>query len=73
MAIGCVIKGDTPHFDYVCEFVTAGILRVQLDNLVPVGFGVLTCNNLEQAKTRSKLGGAHLDAVLQQARVLQEL
>ncbi|MES2971772.1 MAG: 6,7-dimethyl-8-ribityllumazine synthase [Patescibacteria group bacterium] len=73
LAIGCVIKGDTPHFDYVCSFVTSGILRVQLDHNMPIGFGVLTCETEAQALERAQLGGEHLDAVLQQAKVLHEL
>ncbi len=70
LAVGCVINGATPHFDYVCKFVTEGILRVQLDHAMPVGFGVLTCNDEAQAQARAGLGGEHLDAVLQLARVL---
>lgn len=73
LAIGCVIKGETPHFDYVCQFVTDGILRVQLDNSMPIGFGVLTCNTLDEAISRASLGADHLDAVLQQARAIKAL
>jgi len=73
LAIGCVIKGDTPHFDYVCKFVTEGVLRVQLDTSTPIGMGVLTCNDEAQAVARANLGGEHLDAALQQARVLTEI
>ncbi len=73
LAIGCVIKGDTPHFEYVCKFVTEGVLQVQLDTATPVGFGVLTCNDEAQAEARAALGGEHLDAVLQQARILRSL
>ena len=67
LAIGCVINGETPHFEYVCKYVTEGILRVQLDNNIPIGFGVLTCNN-EAALDRAHLGKEHLDAVLNQAK-----
>jgi 6,7-dimethyl-8-ribityllumazine synthase len=70
LAIGCVIRGDTPHFDYVCKFVTEGILRVGLDNSTPIGFGVLTCLNEAQATARTHLGGEHLDAALGLARAL---
>lgn len=70
LAVGCVIKGDTPHFDYVCKFVTEGVLRVQLDHKIPVGFGVLTCNDQAQAESRANLGGDHLDAALQLAKAL---
>lgn len=73
LAIGCVIKGDTPHFDYVCKFVADGILRVQLDHSMPIGFGVLTCLSEDQAAARAHLGGEHLDAVLHQARVLSKV
>lgn len=70
LAIGCVISGATPHFEYVCKFMTEGILRVELDTSVPIGFGVLTCATLAQAEERAHLGGEHLDAALQLARVL---
>jgi len=71
LAIGCVIRGATPHFDYVCSFVNQGILRVQLDESMPIGFGVLTCNNETEANERMHLGSEHLDAVLQQAKLVQ--
>ena len=71
LAVGCVIKGDTPHFDYVCQFATEGILRVQLDNKIPIGFGILTCNDEAQAKARAHLGGEHLDAAMQLAQALE--
>lgn len=71
LAIGCIIKGDTPHFDYVCEFATQGILRVQLDEHIAIGFGVLTCNDEAQALARANLGGEHLDAALQLAQTLK--
>ena len=73
LAIGCVIKGDTPHFDYVCKFVTEGILRVQLDESIPIALGVLTCNTEEQAEVRKHLGGEHLDAVMQQKQAMLSL
>jgi 6,7-dimethyl-8-ribityllumazine synthase len=73
LAIGCVIEGDTPHFDYVCKFVTEGILKVQMDYDTPIGFGVLTCHDEAQAEARSKLGGEHLDAVLNQAIAIQSV
>lgn len=71
LAIGCVIKGDTPHFDYVCQFATEGILRVQLDYKLPIGFGILTTNDEAQALSRAQLGGDHLDAALQLAQALR--
>ena len=53
VALGCVIRGDTPHFDYVCSETTRGIGRVGLDHGMPVGFGLLTCDTLAQAEARS--------------------
>lgn len=57
ITLGCVIKGDTPHFDYICMGVTNGINTVQIDNNTPIAFGVLTVNTLEQALDRA--GGKH--------------
>ncbi|HLR38263.1 MAG TPA: 6,7-dimethyl-8-ribityllumazine synthase [Chitinophagaceae bacterium] len=57
IAFGCVIKGETPHFDYVCESVTQGITQLNLQLPIPVIFGLLTVNNVAQAKER--IGGAH--------------
>ncbi len=71
LAIGCIIRGDTPHFDYVCKVASEGILRVQLDYSIPIGFGVLTCDNLQQAEDRSSLGGEHLRAALQLAKAIE--
>jgi 6,7-dimethyl-8-ribityllumazine synthase len=51
--LGAVIRGGTPHFDYVCDAVTYGLARVALDAGTPVGNGVLTCDTLEQARDRS--------------------
>lgn len=70
LAIGCVIRGETPHFDYVNKFVCEGILRVTLDNKIPVGFGILTCDSIAQAKARSALSAEHLDAALHLAQAL---
>ena len=56
--LGCVIKGETPHFDYICEGVTYGIARLNASQNIPVIYGLLTVNDLQQAKDRSggKLG-----------------
>lgn len=70
LAIGCVIRGETPHFEYVCKLAAEGMLRVQLDHNVPIGFGVLTCEDEAQALARATLGGEHLDAALQLAKTL---
>ena len=55
VALGVVIRGGTPHFQYVCDAVTAGLTRVALDEGVPVGNGVLTCDTEEQARDRAGL------------------
>ena len=61
VALGVVIRGGTPHFDYVCQAATDGLTRVTLDTGVPVGFGVLTCDNEQQALDRAGLTGSHED------------
>ena len=53
VAIGCVIRGDTPHFDYICEGVTEGIARLNCQGTTPVIFGLLTCNTQQQALDRA--------------------
>jgi len=57
IAFGCVIRGDTPHFDYVCKAVTDGVVQLNLTLPVPVIFGVLTVNDEQQARERT--GGKH--------------
>ena len=61
VALGVVIRGGTPHFDYVCQAATSGLTRVCLDTGVPVGFGLLTCDNEEQALDRAGLEGSRED------------
>ncbi len=58
VALGVVIRGDTPHFEYVCSAVTDGLTRVALDSGLPVGFGVLTCDTEQQALDRAGLAGS---------------
>jgi len=55
IAVGLILKGDTPHFDYVCQGVTSGVMQVSLNRNKPIGFGVLMCDNLDQAYERSGL------------------
>ncbi|GAA3216605.1 6,7-dimethyl-8-ribityllumazine synthase [Actinocorallia longicatena] len=55
VALGCVIRGETAHFDYVCDSVTDGLTRVALDESTPVGNGVLTTDNIAQAIARTGL------------------
>ena len=57
ICLGCVIRGDTPHFDYVAGEAARGIQQVALSNTIPVIFGVLTTNTEEQA--RQRIGGSH--------------
>jgi 6,7-dimethyl-8-ribityllumazine synthase len=52
VALGAVVRGGTPHFEYVCDALTAGLVRVALDEGTPVGNGVLTCDTVEQALDR---------------------
>ncbi|MBS2937881.1 6,7-dimethyl-8-ribityllumazine synthase [Nocardioides sp. J2M5] len=77
VALGVVIRGGTPHFDYVCSAATDGLTRVGVEHAVPVGFGVLTCDTEEQAIDRAGLPGSSEDkgweataAALDTARVL---
>mgnify|MGYP000421293542 CR=1 FL=1 len=53
VVLGLILKGDTPHFDYICEGVTNGIMQVSLSRSKPIGFGVLMCNTLKQARDRA--------------------
>jgi 6,7-dimethyl-8-ribityllumazine synthase len=59
--LGAVIRGGTPHFEYVCDAVTAGLTRAALDAGTPVGNGVLTCDTVEDARDRSGLPDSHED------------
>lgn len=75
-----MIRGETPHFDYVCQGVTDGVMRVSLDLDKPIGFGVLTVENIEQAVARSGVAGSKEDkgydsaiAALDLLRVKREL
>ena len=61
VALGVVIRGGTPHFDYVCQGVTQGLTQVSVDTGVPIGFGVLTCDTEEQALDRAGLEGSNED------------
>ena len=61
VALGVVIRGGTPHFEYVCDAATSGLARVGLDTGVPIGFGVLTCDDEAQALDRAGLPGSRED------------
>jgi len=80
VALGVVIRGGTPHFDYVCHAATDGLSRVALEHGVPVGFGLLTCDDDAQALDRAGLEGSREDkgheaaaAAIATARVLAGL
>ncbi|MEV0201483.1 6,7-dimethyl-8-ribityllumazine synthase [Nonomuraea sp. NPDC050691] len=80
VALGAVIRGETAHFDYVCDSVTAGLTRVSLDESTPVGNGVLTCETLDQALDRAGLPASKEDkgyesvvAALETALLLRDL
>lgn len=61
VALGVVVRGGTPHFEYVCRAATDGLTRVAVDTGVPVGFGVLTCDTDAQAYARAGLAGSDED------------
>lgn len=61
IALGVVIRGGTPHFEYVCNAATDGLTRVSIDAQTPVGFGVLTCDDEQQALDRAGLEGSKED------------
>lgn len=61
VAVGLVLKGETPHFDYVCQGVTQGVIDVQLKFSKPIGYGVLMCENLDQAIARCGRPGSKED------------
>ncbi|MEL0237589.1 MAG: 6,7-dimethyl-8-ribityllumazine synthase, partial [Aquiluna sp.] len=61
IALGVVIRGETPHFDYVCNAATDGLTRVQLDSSVPIGFGLLTVNTEAEALNRAGLDSSRED------------
>lgn len=61
IALGVVIKGETPHFDYVCDAATRGLTDVQLKHKIPIGFGLLTVNTEAEALARAGLAGSKED------------
>lgn len=61
VALGAVVRGGTPHFEYVCSAATDGLSRVALQTGTPVGFGLLTCDSEEQALDRAGLPGSRAD------------
>lgn len=64
VSLGCVVRGETPHFDFVCKSVSQALMEIQNAHEIPVGFGLLTVDNLAQAEARSSKGAEAADAAL---------
>lgn len=73
IALGCVIQGETPHFDVVCRAATDGIMRVSIDHDIPIGFGLLTVTSLEQAQARAQSDPGGRNAGRDAARAALEM
>lgn len=73
IALGCVIRGETAHFDYVCRAATDGIMRVQIDHDIPIGFGLLTCETVDQARARARTSADGHNVGRDAARAAMEL
>ena len=64
LALGCVIKGQTPHFDFISQASTDAIMKLAIENKKPIGNGIITCLNMKQAISRKKKGREAADAVI---------
>ena len=64
IALGCVIKGKTPHFDFISKATTDAIMNLSINTKKPIGNGILTCLNMKQAKARKKKGAEAANAIL---------
>ena len=64
LALGCVIKGKTPHFDFISRASTDAIMKLSIDNKKPIGNGIITCFNMTQANSRKKKGAEAAQAVI---------
>ena len=64
IALGCVIKGQTPHFDFISQASTEAIMKISIDSKKPIGNGIITCFNMKQAIVRKKKGAEAAHAVL---------
>ncbi len=73
IALGCVIRGETPHFDYVASEAASGLQLAGLETGIPVSFGVLTCDTREQAEARVSKGGDAVRAALEMADLFAQL
>ena len=64
IALGCVIKGQTPHFDFISEATTNAIMNLSVDSKKPIGNGIITCLNMKQARARKKKGAEAAEAIM---------
>ena len=64
IALGCVIKGQTPHFDFISQAATDAIMKLSIDSKKPIGNGIITCLNMPQARARQKKGAEAAEAVV---------
>ena len=64
LALGCVIKGQTPHFDFISQASTNAIMDMSVNNKKPIGNGIITCLNMKQAKARKRKGAEAAKAVI---------
>ena len=64
LALGCVIRGKTPHFDFISRAATDAVMKLSIDSKKPVGNGIITCLNMAQAKARKKKGSEAAEAVV---------
>ncbi len=64
LALGCVIKGETPHFDFISKASTNGIMNLSIKNRKPIGNGIITCLNMRQAKARKNKGAEAANAII---------
>tara|TARA_A100000164_G_scaffold333954_1_gene324864 strand:+ start:35 stop:424 length:390 start_codon:yes stop_codon:yes gene_type:complete len=64
IALGCVVKGETPHFDFISQATTNAIMKLSIENKKPIGNGIITCLNLKQANVRKKKGAEATKAVI---------
>ena len=64
IALGCVIKGQTPHFDFISQASTEAIMKLSIDSKKPIGNGIITCLNMKQAIARKKKGAEAANAIL---------
>ena len=64
IALGCVIKGETPHFDFISQAATNAIMKLSIDAKKPIGNGIITCLNMKQAKARKRKGAEAAEAVM---------